>query len=91
MDFLQYIAQNVLYIIPALNLVGAYLKTLTFLPNQAIPAVLGGLGIAATCVLLGFSVQSVVQGILCAGAAVGSHQAVKQGLQFIKGRAQGDV
>ena len=78
MDFLTYIAENVLYLIPALIFIGWCIKQIPKVPNWTIPFVLIFLGVAAAGFILGWTVDSAVQGVLCAGAAVLGNQAVKQ-------------
>ena len=85
MDLLKYIAEEVLYIIPALNIIGWGIKSLKikWLPSQLIPVFLAAFGIGGAVAILGFSLNSVIQGILCAGAAVFLNQAWKQGSELI--------
>ena len=85
MDFTKYILEEVLYFIPVLNVIGLGLKSLKakWLPTQVIPFVLGGLSIAGAIALLGFNLNAIMQGILCAGAAVYANQLWKQGSELI--------
>ena len=78
MDFMSYIVENVLYLIPALIFIGWCIKQIPQVPNWVIPFALIFLGVAAAGFILGWTVDSVVQGILCAGAAVLGNQAAKQ-------------
>lgn len=85
MEFLDYIVENVLYLIPALVFVGWCIKQIPGIPNWVIPFALIVLGIVAAGFILGWTVDGVVQGVLCAGAAVLSNQALKQALNATKG------
>lgn len=78
MDFLQYITQNALILIPALNIIGMILKGFEKIPDKFIPIVLLVFGVAGTLAIAGLSVDSVVQGVLITGTAVYGNQFVKQ-------------
>lgn len=78
MDFLQYITQNALILIPVLNILGMIIKGLEKIPDKFIPLILLVFGVAGTLALAGMSADSVVQGVLVTGAAVYGNQVVKQ-------------
>lgn len=78
MDFTSYVTEQALVLIPVLYLIGVLLKATPNIPDWLIPYILGGLGILGAIFLLGFNVQSVIQGILAAGASVYVNQAIKQ-------------
>lgn len=78
MDFLQYLSDQAIILVPALWLIGVILKSTPKVPNWIIPWVLMVISIAGALLMFGPSVQAVVQGILAAGAAVLGHQLVKQ-------------
>lgn len=78
MDFLQYITQNALILIPVLNILGMIIKGLEKIPDKFIPLILLVFGVAGTLALAGLSADSVVQGVLVTGAAVYGNQVVKQ-------------
>ena len=78
MDFLNYIVENVLYLIPCLVFIGWCIKQIPGIPNWIIPFALIVLGVIASGFILGWTADGVIQGVLCAGAAVLSNQAVKQ-------------
>ena len=77
--------------IPFLNIIGKWLKTMQFINDKHIPAVLGILGIIFSCgygffVLNGGSaanivITGIVKGVLMAGTAVYSDQICKQYLK----------
>lgn len=77
MDFMNYIVDQALILIPALYILGRVFKT-SQLPDKYIPLVLLVIGITLSMFLTGFSVQSFVQGILVTGAAVFTDQITKQ-------------
>ena len=78
MDISSYLTQQALILIPVLYLIGMLLKATPNVPNWLIPYILGGLGILGAVFLLGFNIESVIQGVLAAGASVYVNQAIKQ-------------
>lgn len=78
MQAIDYIVSNALIIIPVLNILGRILKGIEKFPDKFIPVLLLPVGILGALLLCGFSVDSLVQGILVTGAAVYGHQLVKQ-------------
>lgn len=88
--FAEYIDQRLLVLVPVLLIIGKFLKHSRSVNNKWIPLTLGGVGIALSVleVLSTSAIASwrdvtlacftaIVQGILCSGAAVYSHQLVK--------------
>ena len=73
----QYLVQEALILVAVLWVIGALLKR-SELPDKYIIWSLLGVGIGLAVGLLGFSVESVIQGILVTGLAVFGHQLVKQ-------------
>lgn len=78
MDFLNYIVDNALILIPVLYIIGTFLKGLEIINDKYIPLILMTFSIAFSIAILGLNVDSVIQGILIAGTAVLSNQLVKQ-------------
>ncbi|HOV70054.1 MAG TPA: phage holin family protein [Clostridia bacterium] len=78
MDFLSFLSEQALTLVPVLWVLGALLKKTPKLPNWLIPYILLAAGVLLTCALLGFNVRSLVQGVLVTGAAVFGHQLLKQ-------------
>ena len=78
MDFLDYIIDNVLILIPVLYVIGMFLKALEFIKDKYIPCILLVIGIAFSIALIGFNVNAVIQGILVSGATVLGNQLIKQ-------------
>ena len=89
---IEYINPELLVLVPFLYVLGMFLKDSKKIPDNLIPAILGGAGVATAVVWVLAStvpggtaavalavVTAVVQGILCAGAAVYTNQLVKQG------------
>ena len=78
MDFLNYIVDNALILIPVLYIIGTFLKRLEIINDKYIPLILMAFSIGLSIAILGLNVDSVIQGILIAGTAVLSNQLVKQ-------------
>ena len=78
MDFNKYIQEDALILVPALYIIGMILKSTPKIKDWLIPYILLVLGISGATLLLGLSVQSVIQGILVSGAAVLANQLIKQ-------------
>lgn len=90
MDFTNYIDPALLILVPVLYLIGTFIKS-SGINDKHIPLILGGLGIVlavvwvlATSNITGWqggllaAFTAVVQGVLCAGAAVYLNQVYKQ-------------
>ncbi len=75
---IQFITENALLLIPVLNVLGTIIKNTEKIPDKYIPIILLALGILGTVAILGFSPESVVQGVLVTGTAVYGNQVVKQ-------------
>ena len=78
MDFMNYIAENALVLIPVIYIIGMFLKGLKGVSDKYIPVVLMFVSIAFSVAMLGLNVDSIIQGILIAGATVLSNQLIKQ-------------
>ncbi len=82
--FLSYIAEGVYYLIPALYIVGLFMKKIPNIPDWIIPFTLLILGVIAAMWILGWNIDSAIQGILVAGVTVYVNQAYKQ--VFVKSK-----
>lgn len=79
MKFIDYITENVLILIPALYIIGMILKGTERIKDKYIPIILLPIGIALSVGIMGgFSVDSIIQGVLVTGVAVYSNQLIKQ-------------
>lgn len=86
MDYINYIRPELLILIPVLIVIGKILKN-SVLNNKYIPLILGVISIFLSCLwVLGNTsdnipnaiLTAIIQGILCAGAAVYGNQIFKQ-------------
>ncbi len=84
-DFWSYIADKVLYLIPALYFVGFIIKKIPGVPDWMIPFVLLVLGILAAMAIMGWTIEGIVQGVLVTAAAVLANQLWKQGVNAKSG------
>ena len=78
MDFLKFITESALILIPVLYIVGAILKGTELIKDKYIPIILMPIGIAFSIAVIGVNIQAVIQGILVTGATVYSNQLIKQ-------------
>ena len=69
-DFMGYIMENALVIIPVLYILGMILKGTGKIPENTIPVILLPIGIIFALFIVGFNVNGVVEGSLVTGAAV---------------------
>lgn len=75
---LNYIIGDALILIPALSILGIFLKRTPKIQDWLIPWILLVVGIVFSLAIIGLSVHGFVQGILVTGGAVLIHQAYKQ-------------
>ena len=78
MDFMNYIIENALILIPVLYIPGLFLKGLENIKDKYIPLVLLTIGIGFSVAIIGFSVDAITQGILVTGVTVLGNQLIKQ-------------
>ena len=78
MDFMNYIAENALILIPVIYIIGMFLKGLKGVSDKYIPLVLLVIGIGFSVAIIGFSVDAIIQGILVTGVTVLGNQLIKQ-------------
>ncbi len=79
MDFLNYIVEEGLVMVPVLFILGEIIKRTELLDNNWIPLALLLISIGFTPLLLGgYVATNIVQGILVAGATVFGNELIKQ-------------
>ncbi len=78
MDFIKYITENALVLIPVLFIIGQVIKGIEKVADKYIPIILLPCGILGSIALSGISADSVIQGILVVGVTVYSNQLIKQ-------------
>ncbi len=79
MEFLyDYIIEQALIVVPVLLVIGQALKNTPKMQDWLIPYILLVVGVTFTIGLMGFTMQSIVQGVLVSVAAAFSNQLYKQ-------------
>ena len=78
MDFLKYITENAIILVPVLYIVGNILKRTELIKDKYIPILLMPVGIAFSIAIIGVNVEAIIQGRLVTGVTVYSNQLVKQ-------------
>jgi len=77
-DFIQLITEKALILIPALYIIGIFLKKTPHISNWMIPWILLVLGITGAILLTGEMLNGIIQGVLVTGSTVLSNQLIKQ-------------
>lgn len=78
MEFVKFIIENALILVPALYVIGLIIKGTEKIGDKYIPVILLIFGVAGAVALLGFNINAIIQGILVTGAAVYANQLLKQ-------------
>jgi len=78
MEFLQFVKDEALILIPVLLIIGKMIKISKLVSSRFIPLILLGISLIFSTAIFGFSYQSAIQGVLIAGTAVFGHQLYKQ-------------
>lgn len=82
MDFIKLIPEQMYILIASLYVLGVLLRGNSYTNNEMIPFMLLSVSILFSIFIRGFNVDSIMQGILCTGAAIGINESVKQGLKL---------
>lgn len=75
---MNYLVDNALILIPALNIIGLIIKHTEKIPDKYIPIIILVFGILGCLGIMGLNVNSVIQGVLVSGTAVYGNQLKKQ-------------
>ena len=78
MEWMSYITDNALILIPALLVFGQIMKSVRLIPDRFIPLLLLPAGIVGAGLMMGWTANAVIQGVLVTGTAVYGDQLVKQ-------------
>lgn len=78
MDIMNYLVENALILIPALNIIGLIIKRTQKIPDKYIPIIILVFGVLGCLGIMGISVNAVIQGVLVSGTAVYGNQLKKQ-------------
>lgn len=80
-NLISYITDNALILIPVIYVLGLILKSTNLLKDKYIPLVLLPVGVLLAMLLIGFTVEGFIQGVLVVGVAVYANQLIKQALK----------
>lgn len=78
MEITKYITENALILLPVLYILGMIIKNTEKINDKYIPVLLLAAGISGAVGVMGFSAESVIQGILVTGSTVYANQLIKQ-------------
>ena len=78
MEFVKYITENALILVPAIYVLGTISKNAEKVPDKYIPGVLLIVGRGGAIALIGLNANAVIQGVLVTGASVYTNQLIKQ-------------
>lgn len=81
MNIINYIMDEALVLVPVLLIIGKIVKDTPNIKNWMIPYILLVIGTVLAGLMMGFSLNSFIQGVLVTGTAVFSHQIVKQTIE----------
>ncbi len=73
-------------LVPALWVIGYFLKATPTIPNWSITWILLGVSLVGGAFLFGFTAEAVYNGVIAAGVAVFGHQMVKQTAKAREGK-----
>ncbi|MRY42706.1 phage holin family protein [Clostridium beijerinckii] len=78
MEFINYIEEQALILIPVLYILGMIIKHAKIISNRYIPIILLVFGVIGGIDLIGLNLNAVVHGVLATGTAVYTNQLFKQ-------------
>ena len=77
----DYILDNALILIPVIYVLGMMLKGTEKVSDKYIPIILLPIGVILAMLIVGFTVNGFIQGVLVTGVAVYANQLFKQALK----------
>lgn len=78
MEFINYVTEKALILIPVLYILGLILKGTSKVEDKYIPVILLPIGVAFSIAVGGFNIDAIIQGVLITGVTVYSNQIFKQ-------------
>ena len=78
MEFINYVTENALILIPVLYILGSILKGTSKVDDKYIPVILLPIGVGLSMSIIGLNINAVIQGVLVVGATVYTNQLFKQ-------------
>lgn len=80
-NIMDYVSESAIVLVLALHVIGDIIKGIKMIPNKYIPVILLPFGIIGAVVLMGVTIDSILQGILITGAAVYTNEILKKSLK----------
>lgn len=78
MDIISFIPEQLFSLIAALYVLGVLLKEIDYVDDELIPFMLLSVSVLSSITLMGLHTESIIQAVLCTGAAIGINQTCKQ-------------
>lgn len=78
LDLISFIMEEAFIIVPAIWVIGIFLKRTPLVPDWTVVWILLAFGILGGIGILGFTVMGIIQGIIVTGVAVLGYQLVTQ-------------
>lgn len=78
MEFINYVMENRLILIPVLYILGYIIKNTSLIKNKYIPLILLVVGVILSVMMGGHIIDNIIQGILVTGVTVMTDQMIKQ-------------
>lgn len=85
-NIISFVPEQLLLLVAAIYVLGEGCKKYNNLDNKYIPVVLLVFGVVFSIWILGLNPNSILQGILCWGTAIGLNQTIKQLLNNKEGK-----
>ena len=80
-NLINYVMDNALILIPVIYVLGMMLKGTEKVSDKYIPIILLPIGVILAMLIVGFTVNGFIQGVLVVGVAVYANQLIKQALK----------
>ena len=78
MDIISFVPEQLFSLIIALYIMGVLFKSSNIIDDELIPFCLLSLSVLASVFLIGFTVEGIIQGVICTGVAIGINESNKQ-------------
>lgn len=81
MEIVEFVHGDALILVPFLWIIGAILKKTPRIHNWLIPWILLIISIISSSILMSFTMDSIIQGVISTGVAVFGHELFKETVQ----------
>lgn len=82
MDLIKFVPEQLLILVPALFMIGFWIKNTNIIEDCYIPFILMAISIIFSIFIMGFTSVAILQGIICTGVAVLVENVAKQGTEI---------